>query len=151
MLHLKQGKFVFDGKMNRQDPASNLKDLWFKENACMQAYAHWLATMTDASFAKRANWCVEAHKLNAQKLHDRIVQLGDDINWFDNWRQINGLVDVVATSLGETIAIADVKNMEEVLLEEYMSKLTNFDDFNLNLLQQELMPVQYKCVQAWNQ
>lgn len=149
MMHIKNGKFVFDSKMIRQDPSSNLKDLWFRESACVKIYTHWLETLQDASLLEMANWCLAAHNLNAQKLHDRIVRLGDDVTMLDHWRALGGIKDIVATSFGENLAVADLGVMERDLLEEYMAKLMNFDGDNLDLLQHELLPVQHKCAEAW--
>lgn len=148
-MRIKDGKFVFSGTVIRQDPASNFKDLWFREQACVKVYTHWLDSLQDASMIELANWCVAAHNLNAQKLHDRIVRLGDDVHLTDHWRFLATIPDMLATSFGTTMAVADVGVMEKDLLDLYLSKVQNFDGDNLHLLQQELLPVQYKCVQAW--
>ncbi|CAN5457735.1 hypothetical protein BH10CYA1_BH10CYA1_27330 [soil metagenome] len=151
MMHIKNGKFVFDSKMIREDPSSNLKDLWFREHACVKVYTHWLETLEQPSLIEMANWCLAAHNLNAEKLHAQIVRLGDDVHMIDQWRAIGSIKDMVATSFGSSLAVADLLVMEQDLLEAYMAKLMNFDGENLNLLQHELLPVQHKCSQAWEQ
>lgn len=149
MLHIKNGKFTFDRSMIRQDPAGNLKDLWFREHACARIYEHWLATLQDPSMIEMANWCMSAHRLNADKLHSQMLRLGDDVHLTDHWRDLASIPDMLATSLGTTIAVSDLGLMETDLLNEYLRKLQNFDGENLDLLQKELLPVQYKCLQAW--
>lgn len=151
MMHIKNGKFVFDRKMIREVPSSNLKDLWFREHACVKVYEHWLGLIQDPSLIEMANWCLAAHNLNAEKLHARIVALGDDVHMLDHWREIASIPDMIATSFGTTLALNDLLVMEQELLAAYMGKLQNFDGENLNLLQHELLPVQHKCAQAWEQ
>jgi hypothetical protein len=150
MMHIKNGKFVFDSKVIREDPSSNLKDLWFRENASVKIYAHWLETLQDESLIALANWCRSAHALNAEKLHAQIVRLGDDVHMLDSWRALGSIKDMLATSFGSNLAMADLRVMERDLFEEYMTKLMNFDGENLDLLQHELLPVQHKCAQAWD-
>ncbi len=151
MMHIKNGKFVFDHTVIQEEPASHLKDLWFRENACVRVYAHWLETLQDASLVARADWCRSAHALNAEKLHARIVRLGDDVHLIDSWRALGSIKDLLATSFGADLAVADLRVMERDLLEEYMAKLMSFDGQNLDLLQHELLPVQAECAQAWEQ
>lgn len=149
MMRIKNGRFVFDGTMLQREPASNLKDLWFRENAAAQIYSHWLQTLDDPAWKELANWCMSAHHLNAEKLHAQMLRLGDDVHLTDHWRDLASIPDMLATSFGKTIAAADVNLMEKDLLNEYLHKLQNFDGENLNLVQHELLPVQHKCSQAW--
>ncbi len=151
MMRIKNGKFVFDGEMIQEDPSSNLKDLWFREHAAAKIYSHWLETIAEPSLIEMANWCLAAHNLNAEKLHAQIVRLGDDVHMLDQWRAIGSIKDMVATSFGTSLAMTDLLVMEQDLLELYMAKLMKFDGENLDLLQHELMPVQHKCSQAWEQ
>jgi len=150
-MRIKNGKFVFDTTMILEDPSSNLKDLWFREHACVKIYTHWLESLREPALVEMANWCLAAHNLNAEKLHAQIVALGDDVHMVDHWRAIGSIKDMVATSFGSTLAVADLLGMEQDLLEEYISKLMKFDGENLHLLQNEILPVQHKCSQAWEQ
>jgi len=149
MMRIKNGRFVFDLTEIRKDPASNLKDLWFREHACSKVYSHWLQELEDSAFIELANWCTAAHNLAAEKLHTQMLRLGDDIHLADHWRDLAAIPDLLATSLGAKVVIDDVDAMEKILLEDYMAKLQNFDGENLNLIQHELLPVQYKCAEAW--
>lgn len=149
MMRIKNGRFVFDLTEIRKDPASNLKDLWFREHASSKVYSHWLQELEDDSLIELANWCAAAHQLAAEKLHAQMLRLGDHIHLADHWRDLAAIPDLLATSLGARVAIADVDAMEKILLEDYMAKLQNFDGENLNLIQHELLPVQYRCAEAW--
>src|SRR5271170_5104296 len=148
MLHLKRGRFVFDGSMVRSDPIENLKSLWNGEASAVSTYSHCLGSFKKPELLQKAKFCLDQHSGNEQKLRHYIESLGGEVGHVDAWHAICSITDVLAGLLGEHMAAMMLRKMEEDFLEEYMDKLCSLENENLDFVQHQLIAQQESCYET---
>ncbi len=149
MLHLRGRNFYFSEEPVRRDPIANLKALWSGEASAVKTYTNYVESLSDDQLVQTAQYCLQLHTANEQALRNHIISLGDSVDFIDVWHSICSLKDAVAAALGDSVSYAALRQMEEGFLDEYMEKISAFENENLDLLQHHLIPNQERCYEAW--
>jgi hypothetical protein len=133
----------------RQDPIANFKALWSGEASAVKTYKNCVESLDDTRLVQTAQYCLSLHVANEQALRAHIISLGDNVEHIDVWHSICSLKDAVAGALGDGVTFLTLRQMEEGFLGEYMDKISAFENENLDLIQQHLIPNQERCYEAW--
>lgn len=132
------------------DPIENLKSLWNGEASAVSTYSHCLGSFNTPELLQKAKFCLNQHAGNEQKLRLYIKSLGGQVGRVDAWHTIcSSIKDVLAGLLSEHMVAVTLRKMEEDLLEEYMDKLSTFENENLDFVQHQLIAQQESCYEAW--
>jgi hypothetical protein len=148
MFKLKGGQFVFDeDTMIKHDPVTSFKSLWSGEHAAIDIYRACMERLSDEHLSS-ASLCHQLHVQNSKILAKRIQALKDTPE-VDLGHRLLELAGTLAAAAPEVAICAILAKIESELLSEYMDSLSTFENENLDLLQNAILPNQHKCFDAW--